>query len=158
MDKASEAIFALKPVTFRYKDKLDAKGIPQFGYQALFAVTTGASNTGIGRQALLSNITGSNNTAIGRDALADNTTGSNNIAVGIGAGVSLATGDNNIDIGNAGGGSESDTIRIGDSQTRAFILGITGVPVTGTAVVVNLRSTGRGAILTAFQGRHQTDR
>ena len=34
MDKASEAIFALKPVTFRYKKKLDAKGIPQFGLVA----------------------------------------------------------------------------------------------------------------------------
>ena len=28
MDKASEAIFALKPVTFRYKKKLNAKGNP----------------------------------------------------------------------------------------------------------------------------------
>ncbi len=83
-------------------------------------------------------MTGSGNTAIGRDVLADNTAGSSNIAVGIGAGVSLATGDNNIDIGNAGGGSESDTIRIGDSQTRAFIPGITGVPVTGMAVVANI--------------------
>src|SRR5882757_8679301 len=108
------------------------------GYQALLAATTGADNTGIGRQALLSNMTGSGNTAIGLDVLADNTAGSNNIAVGIGAGVSLATGDNNIDIGNAGGGSESDTIRIGDSQTRAFIPGITGVPVTETAVVLNI--------------------
>ena len=34
MDQASEAIFALKPVTFRYKKKLDAKGIPQFGLVA----------------------------------------------------------------------------------------------------------------------------
>jgi hypothetical protein len=34
MDKASEAIFALKPVTFRYKKKLNAKGIPQFGLVA----------------------------------------------------------------------------------------------------------------------------
>src|SRR5436189_3752807 len=31
MDKASEAILALKPVTFRYKHELDAQGIPQFG-------------------------------------------------------------------------------------------------------------------------------
>jgi hypothetical protein len=30
MLKGSEAIFALKPVTFRYKKKLDAKGVPQF--------------------------------------------------------------------------------------------------------------------------------
>ena len=31
MDKASEAVFALKPVTFRYKKELDPKSIPQFG-------------------------------------------------------------------------------------------------------------------------------
>jgi uncharacterized coiled-coil protein SlyX len=31
MDKASEAILALKPVTFRYKKDLDPDGIPQFG-------------------------------------------------------------------------------------------------------------------------------
>ena len=31
MDKASEAILALKPVTFRYKHELDPEGIPQFG-------------------------------------------------------------------------------------------------------------------------------
>jgi hypothetical protein len=34
MDKASEAILALKPVTFRYKHELDPKGIPQFGLVA----------------------------------------------------------------------------------------------------------------------------
>jgi hypothetical protein len=34
MDKASEAIVRLKPVTFRYKHELDAKGIPQFGLVA----------------------------------------------------------------------------------------------------------------------------
>ena len=31
MDKASEAILALKPVTFRYKHDLDPKRLPQFG-------------------------------------------------------------------------------------------------------------------------------
>jgi hypothetical protein len=34
MDKASEAILALKPVTFRYKKEIDSKGIPQFGLVA----------------------------------------------------------------------------------------------------------------------------
>src|SRR4030095_8687350 len=34
MDKASEAIHALKPVTFRYKHELDPDGIPQFGLVA----------------------------------------------------------------------------------------------------------------------------
>jgi hypothetical protein len=31
IDKASEAILGLKPVTFRYKPNLDPNGIPQFG-------------------------------------------------------------------------------------------------------------------------------
>jgi hypothetical protein len=34
MDKASEAILALKPVTFRYKKEFDPQGIPQFGLVA----------------------------------------------------------------------------------------------------------------------------
>jgi hypothetical protein len=34
MDRASEAILALKPVTFRYKKELDPDGIPQFGLVA----------------------------------------------------------------------------------------------------------------------------
>jgi hypothetical protein len=34
MDKASEAILALKPVTFHYKKELDQRGIPQFGLVA----------------------------------------------------------------------------------------------------------------------------
>jgi septal ring factor EnvC (AmiA/AmiB activator) len=34
MNKASEAILALKPVTFRYKHELDPEGIPQFGLVA----------------------------------------------------------------------------------------------------------------------------
>jgi len=31
MDTASEAILALQPVTFRYKQELDPDAIPQFG-------------------------------------------------------------------------------------------------------------------------------
>jgi Chaperone of endosialidase len=34
MDKASEAILALKPVTFHYKKEIDRNGIPQFGLVA----------------------------------------------------------------------------------------------------------------------------
>ena len=34
MDKASEALLALKPVTFRYKKGIDPQGIPQFGLVA----------------------------------------------------------------------------------------------------------------------------
>ncbi len=34
MEGASEALFALKPVTFRYKKGIDPQGIPQFGLVA----------------------------------------------------------------------------------------------------------------------------
>ena len=34
MDKASEVILALKPVTFCYKHELDLEGVPQFGLVA----------------------------------------------------------------------------------------------------------------------------
>ena len=34
LDKASEAVLALKPVTFRYQEELDPDGIPQFGLVA----------------------------------------------------------------------------------------------------------------------------
>src|SRR5260370_27474476 len=34
MDKVSEAILTLKPVSFRYKKQIDSKGIPQFGLVA----------------------------------------------------------------------------------------------------------------------------
>src|SRR5260370_16907195 len=34
MNKASEVILALKPVTFRYKKEIDPEGIPQFGLVA----------------------------------------------------------------------------------------------------------------------------
>jgi len=34
MEKASEAILSLRPVSFRYKEELDPKGIPQFGLVA----------------------------------------------------------------------------------------------------------------------------
>jgi len=97
----------------------------------------GGNNTGIGREALSNNTVGSDNTAVGRDALASNTTGSNNIALGVGAGVSHITGDDNIYIGTFGV-NEAGTIRLGNSQTASFIAGITGVPVTGTPVVVSI--------------------
>ena len=88
--------------------------------------------------ALLGNSKGNNNTASGFEALANNT-GSFNIAVGNRAGANLTTGSNNIDFGNVGVAGESKTIRIGSKATHiaTFIAGISGVPVTGTQVVVN---------------------
>ena len=113
------------------------------GYQALFSNTAGIQNVAIGLNALYSNTGGNSNTANGVSALYRNTTGSNNIAIGTSAGSNLTTGSNNIDIGNSGVGGESSTIRIGTvgTHTKAFVAGISGSAIAGTAVVVN--SNGR---------------
>jgi hypothetical protein len=109
------------------------------GFEALFFTTTGNHNTADGDNALVRNTTGNFNTANGAHSLFFNTTGSSNIALGFTAGFNLTTGDNNIDIGNVGVAGESTTIRIGTAgtHTAAFIAGIHGVAVTGTAVVVS---------------------
>ena len=83
-------------------------------------------NTAEGDGALFSLTTGTDNTANGTFALQANTTGSGNIALGDRAGFNLTTGSNNIDIGNFGLNGESDTIRIGATQTTTFIAGISG--------------------------------
>jgi hypothetical protein len=124
------------------------------GRFALDDNTTAAGNTAVGRTALESNSTASNNTALGANALAfnnggsntavgtgvlrNNTTGSTNLALGLSAGVNLTTGNNNIAIASAGVAGESDTTRIGSSQTRAFIAGISGANVgTSSQVLIN---------------------
>jgi hypothetical protein len=107
------------------------------GAGSLLSNTTGFNNTASGAFALFSNTEGSFNVANGDSALFSNTTGTANIALGYNAGFHLTTGGNNIDIGNNGQAAESDTIRIGTSQTRTFIAGISGATVTGTPVVVN---------------------
>ena len=105
------------------------------GASALYANTTGAYNTANGFAALGYNTTGSFNTADGLFALENNTTGSNNVAIGTSAGTNLTTGSGNIDIGNAGVAAESNTIRIGASQSRAFVAGVRNAVVPGGAAV-----------------------
>jgi trimeric autotransporter adhesin len=102
------------------------------GIDALFKSTASIGNTATGAGALLNN-TGDFNTANGAGALINNTAGSSNIALGLLAGANLTTGDNNIDIGNAGGSGESNTIRIGtqNTQTAAFMAGISGQSAIG---------------------------
>jgi hypothetical protein len=111
------------------------------GNSAMILNTTGSYNVANGDSALIANTTGSDNVAAGRSALVSNTTGSDNIALGTGAGQDLTTGSNNIDIANAGKAGEQKVIRIGTKgdQIRAFIAGISGRTVSGTAqpVVVN---------------------
>lgn len=108
-----------------------------FGVGALNSNTTGGNNTALGFQALFAVSTSSNNTAVGANALG-NASGSGNTALGRLAGFNITSGTNNIDIGNNPPGNESSTIRIGSTQTRAFLAGVNGVTVSsGTAVYID---------------------
>ena len=70
-----------------------------FGYNALYALTTGDKNSAFGYQALNANTTGSYNTAFGYNALTTNTTGTYNVAVGPESLTSNTSGDYNVSIG-----------------------------------------------------------
>ena len=88
------------------------------------------------------NTSGVFNTAVGFEALVQNTTGGHNIAIGNAAGRNLTTGSNNIAIGNTGVAGESDTTRIGTTQTKAFVAGVSSaISVNGSQVVID--SAGR---------------
>jgi hypothetical protein len=113
--------------------------------------TLAASISGL--NALYANTAGSNNTALGFSALR-NTTGGSNIALGVNAGLNLTSGSNNIAIGNTGVGGEASTLRLGSSQTRAFIAGIKGVPISGATVTIN--NTGQLGIV-ASSARYKRD-
>jgi hypothetical protein len=65
------------------------------GQAALFALTSGTFNTGVGFFSLLNNTTGNLNTALGAATLASNTTAEQNTAIGAGALLSNTTGDSN---------------------------------------------------------------
>jgi len=74
----------------------------------------------------------------GYGALYNTTTGHNNIGLGTSAGQNLTSGSYNIDIDNAGVAEESQTIRIGTTQSATFIAGISGVSLASAdPVVVN---------------------
>jgi hypothetical protein len=106
--------------------------------------TSGSENTAVGHRSLSTMTDGWANTAIGTEALRDVTTGSNNIAIGRIAGGDITTGSNNIHIGYQGAANESDTIRLGSQQTRAFVRGIRGVTTAGAnAVAVLIDSAGQ---------------
>ena len=126
-----------------------------FGAGALYN-NNGQSNTASGYQSLYANSSGSDNTGIGVHALSSNTTGSNNAALGWHAGENLTTGSNNVDIANVGVSAESGTVRIGTAgtQTRAYVAGVYGTSVSGSAVMVN--SSGQLGVVVSSE-RFKTD-
>ncbi len=113
-------------------------GNTALGTSSMVSNTGGSNNTAIGVDALFGNSTGGNNTAVGSNALSGMSTGSGNIGVGLSAGKFITSGSNNIDIGNVGPGNESNTIRIGNTQTATFLAGVNGATATsGVAVFVD---------------------
>jgi hypothetical protein len=107
-----------------------------FGINALSSNNGGLINSAFGVSALGHNVTGEANVAVGYFALSKITT-DNNIGIGADAGLNVTGGGDDIEIGNEGQAGDQDVIRLGASQTKTFIAGITGVPVTGSAVVVD---------------------
>jgi len=133
------------------------------GQQSGNTTTTGAGgNTGVGSSSLIGLTSSVSNAAFGYISLTSLTSGTGlNTAIGYAAGWQLVTGANNCLIGNIAGqnytGSESSNIVIGSGvggtagesnvvrigtqgssaqqQNKCFIAGITGVTVTGSAVL-----------------------
>jgi len=115
------------------------------GVQALAFNTAATANTALGANALYMKAgAGDLNTAIGTGALSYLNSGSRNIALGPFAGGGLRSGDDNIYVGGLVNSDESDTIRIGTSQTRTFVAGIRGVTTANlNAVPVVIDSQGQ---------------
>jgi hypothetical protein len=124
------------------------------GANALRFNNIGNSNTASGVNALLNNTSGLRNAAFGANALRDNSIGQyntalgwaallrarghRNIALGVTAGNLLISGNDTIYLGNGGAGPESNTLRLGQVQTRTFISGIFGRTASGgTQVFIN---------------------
>ena len=131
------------------------------GVGALGSNTTGYSNTAMGVGALQKSTTGYTNTALGSIALGALTTGDNNTALGYIAGANVGTGSYDVYIANAGPGNpntgspgtESNTIRIGDSnQNMTFIAGIRGA-TTGNADAIPVVIDSAGQLGTVSSSR-----
>jgi hypothetical protein len=126
------------------------------GSFALLSSDSGDDNVATGSRALFSNTTGSANVATGARALIENTTGDRNIAIGDQAGSNLTVGSDNIEIGNqAKKPGESKVIRIGtkSAQRKAFLAGVSGTTVSGTAQPVVVNAQGQLGTATAASAK-----
>jgi len=105
------------------------------GNGALFASTSGFDNTAVGAGAIASATQSTRNTAVGSGTLQRLVSGASNTAIGWDAGADLQNGSLNIYLAHRGAGSESNTLRIGTDQARAFIAGIRGRTTASTNAV-----------------------
>ena len=99
--------------------------------------TEGKHNLAGGYQALMANTTGNNNTALGWGTLAAHPTGVGEHGDRLGRGSESEDREPQHLLGHPGSASEARTLRLGNLQTRAFIAGVAGKPVTGTTVLIN---------------------
>jgi len=125
-----------------------------FGAYSLPANTSGTGNTAFGYAALRSTTTGNSNIGFGYQALYLDAAGSNNIAMGYQAAY-FVTGSNTIEIGTEGAPGDNDVTRIGTpgTQKAAYVAGISGAQVTGSAVYVT--SSGQLGVLASSE-RYKT--
>lgn len=134
---------------FAKEDETNADSeVVAIGNQALYTFDSNAAlpgntdNTALGGYALfelepVSGVAG-RNTALGYFTLNTLVNGNDNTAIGWRAGTNLTGGNNNIYLGSQGpaaAGSESNTLRIGTTQSRAFMSGIFGATSAGGVVV-----------------------
>ena len=92
------------------------------GSMAGYYTESGKNNVSIGVNSGYQNRTGSNNVAIGGSAGTTNRTGSQNIAIGANADIADGIG-NSINIGFGTTVSKSNTVNIGNANTKTIILG-----------------------------------
>lgn len=116
-----------------------------FGLQTLTSCTAGSSHTAIGTAAVSSVTAGLGHTGIGANCLIGQTGGDGNTGIGFNSGNAYTTTESyNIVINSPGVVGESNVLRIGagtgtstQQLNKAFISGIQGITVTGTAVLVS---------------------
>lgn len=136
------------------KSSVNTSSNTAIGYGVMSFATTATQSVGVGFLALEDN-QGAGNTGLGYQAGQNVTTGANNVIIGLNSGTQILTGSGNVLIGQTAGNSytladsnnicigtgtigllgESNCIRIGNTQTKCLIKGISGVTVTGTAVL-----------------------
>jgi hypothetical protein len=117
------------------------------GQYIFTSLTSGNFNTGLGRATFFALSSGSENTAIGFFCLASLGSGGSNTVLGYNSGYNYTGAESSnilIGAGVFGTASESNVLRIGNGTgtstgqlNKAFISGITGITVTGTAVLVS---------------------
>jgi hypothetical protein len=120
-------------------------GNTSMGSFSQFARTNQSNNTSYGGSALQNLNAGTGgNTCVGSSALQRLISGNDNVCVGKNAGFNYGGAEsNNVLLDNVGVVGESNTTRIGTTQTRAFIAGVSGVTPSGASVPVVIDAQGQ---------------